>query len=131
MSLKLVAIDLDSTLLRADKSYDTERFDYAVKELMKQGVAFVIASGNENPTIKGYLSKNTIDEVYIAGSNGNDVEKAGKHIHANYFDRAALFQLDDFIDEDDDLQMILTTYEKSYSKYVYEKDKEYIRIYYH
>lgn len=30
LSLKLVAIDLDSTLLRDDKSYDTERFDLSL-----------------------------------------------------------------------------------------------------
>ena len=62
MSLKLVAIDLDSTLLRDDKSYDVERFDKVVKELINKGVIFVIASGNKNSKIRSYISDNLLEE---------------------------------------------------------------------
>lgn len=130
MSLKLVTIDLDATLLRNDKSYDIERFDYLVDELTKQGVTFMIASGNDNHKIKSYLSNSTLSKVYIAGCNGNDVEKTGEHIHTNYFSHEALLQISDIVDKDDDFQLLLNTQNGTYSKYIYEKDQEYISIYY-
>lgn len=130
LSLKLVAIDLDATLLRDDKSYDMDRFDHVVTELMKQGVTFMIASGNDNDKIKSYLSESTLNKVYIAGCNGNDVEQAGKHIHTNYFSRDALSQISHIVDADDDYQLLLNTPKGTYSKYIYEKDQDYISIYY-
>ena len=130
LSLKLVAIDLDSTLLRDDKSYDMERFDKVAKELINKGVIFVIASGNKNPKIRSYISDNLLEEVYVAGCNGNDVELNGDHIHTNYFNREALFEIAALVDSDDDLQMVLDTSKATYSKYIYEEDKDYISIYY-
>ena len=130
MSLKLVAIDLDATLLRDDKTYDMDRFNNVVTELIKQGVTFVIASGNKNEKIRSYLSKDLLNKVYIAGCNGNDVEKSGEHIHANYFSRDALLQVAELIDADDDYQMVTDSLEATYSKYIYDKDKEYISLYY-
>ena len=130
LSLKLVAIDLDATLLRDDKSYDMERFDYLVDELTKQDVTFMIASGNDNVKIKSYVSESIINKVYIAGCNGNDVEQAGEHIHTNYFSREALLQISEIVDADDDYQMLLNTPNGTYSKYIYDKDQDYISIYY-
>ena len=130
LSLKLVAIDLDATLLRDDKSYDMDRFDHVVRELMKQGVTFMIASGNDNKKITSYLSESTLNKVYLAGCNGNDVELAGEHIHTNYFSQDALLQISDIVDADDDYQLLLNTQKGTYSKYIYEKDQDYISIYY-
>lgn len=129
MSLKLVAIDLDATLLRDDKTYDTERFDSIVKALEKQGTIFVIASGNSNRKIKSYISDHTLEKIYIAGDNGNDIEIAGQHIQANAFSREALHQISDGVDADGDLQMVVNTIEGSYSTEIYEKDREHIEIF--
>lgn len=130
LSLKLVAIDLDATLLRDDKTYEIDRFDAVVTELIKQGVTFVIASGNKNEKIRSYLSEDLLNKVYIAGCNGNDVEKAGDHIHANYFSREALLKVAELIDADDCYQMVTDTLEATYSKYIYDKDLDYISLYY-
>lgn len=130
MSLKLVAIDLDSTLLREDKSYDVERFDQIVETLINQGVTFVIASGNDNTKIKSYISNKTLKKVYVAGNNGNDVEQAGKHIHTNTFSREALKQVSAIVDADDDLQLVVNTQNQTFSKYIYEEDQKHVSIYY-
>lgn len=130
MTLKLVAIDLDETLLKNDKTFETERFDTMIEALVNQGVTILIASGNDVNKIKSYLSDETIEKVYLAGDNGNDVEQAGEHIHTNYFDYEALDQVADLVDADDDLQMVVNTQEKTYSKYIYEKDKDFIDLYY-
>lgn len=53
--IQLVAIDLDGTLLRDDKSLSQENVD-AIKEAMEQGVQVVICTGRTLPSIQ-YLSK--------------------------------------------------------------------------
>ena len=130
LSLKLVAIDLDATLLRDDKSYDMERFDYLVDELTKQDVTFMIASGNENKRIRNYLSADTLSKVYVAGNNGNQVEFNGKHIHANNFSKETLLEIAEIIETDPDCQMMLNTENYTFSTYISEKDKDYINLYY-
>lgn len=53
--IQLVAIDLDGTLLRDDKSLSQENVD-AIKEAIEQGVQVVICTGRTLPSIQ-YLSK--------------------------------------------------------------------------
>jgi hypothetical protein len=130
MTLKLVGIDMDETLLRKDKSYEQERFDEVVNALVDQGVTVVIASVNDVNKIKSYLSDNTLSKIYLAGDNGNDVEYAGEHIHTNFIDFEALEKVSDLVDSDDDLQMVVNSPENAYSKYIYEKDKDFIDLFY-
>ena len=40
--MKLIAIDMDGTLLRGDKSFDLERFERAVHALKKPELVFVL-----------------------------------------------------------------------------------------
>ena len=75
--IRLVAIDMDETLLRADKTFDTERFIRVVKELSNQGVVICIASGNMISRLEAYLPHEVRDTLYLAGENGNLTEKAG------------------------------------------------------
>lgn len=44
--MKLLATDMDGTFLRDDKSY-SEEFNDLYKQMLKQGIQFVIASGNQ------------------------------------------------------------------------------------
>ncbi|MGO4942359.1 Cof-type HAD-IIB family hydrolase [Ruoffia tabacinasalis] len=53
--IQLVAIDLDGTLLRDDKSLSQENVD-AIKDAIEQGVQVVICTGRTLPSIQ-YLSK--------------------------------------------------------------------------
>ena len=130
MALKLVAIDLDNTLLRSDKSYEKERFIQVVHTLVDKGVTLVIASGNDVEKIKSYMPKEVLDKIYLAGDNGNDIEFKGEHIHTNHFSLEALNEIAKIIDKDDELQMVVNTQNSTYSKYIYEKDEEHVGVYY-
>lgn len=130
MTLKLVAIDMDETLLRKDKSYESERFEKIVKTLTERDVSVMIASGNDVRKIKSYLSDEILETIYLAGDNGNDIELAGEHIHTNYIDIKALEEVYALVDSDDDLQMIFNSPNNAYSKYIYEKDREFISLFY-
>ena len=49
--MKLIAIDMDGTLLRGDKSFDLDRFERAVHALKEAGTRVCIASGNSYPKL--------------------------------------------------------------------------------
>lgn len=90
----------------------------------------MIASGNDVRKIKSYLSDEMLETIYLAGDNGNDIELAGEHIHTNYIDIKALEEVYALVDSDDDLQMIFNSPNNAYSKYIYEKDREFISLFY-
>lgn len=43
--IKLIAVDMDGTFLRDDKSYDEEKFTRIYQKLEKKDIKFTIASG--------------------------------------------------------------------------------------
>ena len=45
--IKLIAVDMDGTFLRDDKSYDEEKFSGIYQKLEKKDIKFNIASGNQ------------------------------------------------------------------------------------
>lgn len=71
MPIKLVAIDLDQTLLRADKTYDVERFEAAVEQLTQKGMIVCIATGNSYHKITEFFSETALENLHLAGDNGN------------------------------------------------------------
>lgn len=72
-NLCLIAIDLDQTLLRLDKSYDTERFNQVYRDLSKKGVLFAIISGHNRQDTNNYIDAMETEKMYIASHNGNHV----------------------------------------------------------
>ena len=65
---RLIATDLDGTLLHTDKSLPADFFE-VVGELMKRGTVFVAASGRQYDNIYETL-RPLSDEMYILGENG-------------------------------------------------------------
>ncbi len=47
MTVKLIAVDMDGTFLRDDKTYHRERFLKQYAEMKARGIRFVVASGNQ------------------------------------------------------------------------------------
>lgn len=70
-SLKLIAIDLDGTLLRDDKTYEVERFNKVVTELQNKGLVFVIMSGHNRQEVIAFRESITASGVYFVSNNGN------------------------------------------------------------
>ena len=66
--IKLIATDLDGTLLHTDKSLPADFFE-VVGELMKRGTVFVAASGRQYDNIYETL-RPLSDGMYILGENG-------------------------------------------------------------
>ncbi|WP_125709676.1 Cof-type HAD-IIB family hydrolase [Lacticaseibacillus porcinae] len=72
--IKLVAVDMDGTFLRADQSYDEARFAEIFAEMFKRRMHFVVASGNQYFHLKASFP-NYPDLIYIA-ENGAYIRDA-------------------------------------------------------
>lgn len=71
MDIKLIAVDLDNTFLKKDKSYDLNKLTRILHRLTAYDIKFVIATGNYIPTIKKYFDASLLEYLYIATDNGN------------------------------------------------------------
>lgn len=80
MNLKLVAIDLDGSLLRNDFTYEVERFNAVRQRLGEQGVRFAILSGHSRQDLTAFLSEMDTRDIYLTSHNGNYVNYNGKRL---------------------------------------------------
>lgn len=56
MALKLIATDMDGTLLTdEDKSFDRQLFDQLLSQMDRLGIMFVVASGNQYQKLRQYM----------------------------------------------------------------------------
>ena len=97
--LKLIAIDLDETLLRRDKTYEVARFNQVLKELRSQSVLVAIVTGNSYDKVKDYFDASIRPFLYFACDNGNYLvqnEVTLKKIGIPY---ERFIEIIDFIDE--------------------------------
>ncbi|MDO4604589.1 MAG: HAD family hydrolase [Helcococcus sp.] len=85
--VKLIAIDLDGTLLRNDQQYDQVRFRNIVKKLYNKGIIVAIATGNSFLQSLYYIDDETIPNLYFVTDNGNTIGKAYDLFHVNSLDR--------------------------------------------
>lgn len=51
MTIKLIATDMDGTLLRDDRTFDYARMEDLLDELDAKGIRFVAASGNRSESV--------------------------------------------------------------------------------
>ena len=75
MSIKLIAIDMDATLLRDDKTYDTHRFKKVLDFFEERGVKVCIATGNSCHRLHTLFDDEEHSRLYLAGDNGNQIMK--------------------------------------------------------
>lgn len=84
--IKLVASDIDGTLLLNGNRSLTERLVSQIKSLNEMGVLFVASSGRQIPNLKRLFAPVAEDIAYIA-ENGALVEYRGKVIFKKPIDR--------------------------------------------
>ncbi|AOA58785.1 Cof-type HAD-IIB family hydrolase [Acinetobacter larvae] len=89
MSVKLIAVDMDSTFLRTDKSYDKTRFLQQYAALKQRGIYFVAASGNPLYTLQYYFPE-IADEIAYVAENGVYVVDGQQELNFSHFDSELL-----------------------------------------
>ena len=99
MTIKLITIDLDGTLLRSDKSYDRDRFNQALVKLKEAGTLVAIVTGNSFQKISDYFSQDVWPDLYFACDNGNYIVKDSKALKKIGIAYQDFTQIVDFLDE--------------------------------
>lgn len=70
MTLKLIATDMDGTLLRDDRTFDYDRMRRLLDEMDARGIRFVAASGNQLGQLKSYFAEVGEERITYVSDNG-------------------------------------------------------------
>lgn len=72
--IKLIAVDMDATLLRDDKTYDVLKFKRVLAKIKEKNCLFVIASGNGVSKLVTSFDEEDKQYLIFAGDNGNQIQ---------------------------------------------------------
>lgn len=86
MAIKMVAIDIDGTLINDNREI-TPKTVAAIKKASKQGVKIVLCTGRPMTGVKAYLDQlglNDRDDEYVVSFNGGLAQTTSKKVMVNY-----------------------------------------------
>lgn len=131
MGVKMIAVDMDGTFLRDNKTYDRVRFDQQYAELRARGIKFVVASGNQYYQLKSFFP-HIADDIAFVAENGAWVVDAGEDVFNADLDKAlyrdVLAQLQHF----PDLEIIVCGKHQAYTLNRYSDElKAVVKRFYH
>lgn len=78
MAIKMIVTDLDGTFYHQDLTYDKERFNQLYKQMRKENIHFVVASGNQYFQLISFFDNP--QELTFVSENGGYIVKEGKEI---------------------------------------------------
>lgn len=125
--IRLVASDMDGTLLDENAQVPPETFDL-IRQLDEAGVRFAVSSGRRLDTLREFLAP-VADHIDFVASNGAQVMVAGQLIDLEVFSHMALRRLKKVTDVFDCLHLALFDRTSSYllddfDRFVLEADKD-------
>lgn len=85
MDIKVIATDMDGTLLDAQGQLDLPRLEKILDQLDQKGIRFVIATGNEVYRMRELLG-HLVDRVVLVVANGARIFEANQLIQAQTWD---------------------------------------------
>lgn len=128
-SIKLVATDMDLTLLADDKSMP-EGIDERIDALTRHGVVFCAASGRPEPTLRSAFPLHHQDMAFVA-DNGAAVYLRGEAVYRDLLDKGLYHEVLDRCVSSGHGAPVLCSFDEAY---MLERDREHhdmVSIYYH
>ena len=110
--IKLIASDMDGTLLDGEGNVPPETFDL-IKRLRTAGIGFVASSGRRFDTLQELFAP-VSDQMDFVASNGAQVVVAGRLVDREVFSHAALRRLKNVTDLFDGLHLVVFDRKISY-----------------
>ena len=104
--MKLLATDMDGTFLRDDKAYNDE-FNDLYKQMLKQGIQFVIASGNQYEALACKFDEEIKNDLYYLCENGTKIVYQGKTLYKKALEKQDAQEVLDILKEDQELLPLL------------------------
>ena len=92
--LKIVATDMDGTLLNDKKEMPENTFE-VIKQLHARGITFAVASGRQHFSLQKLYEEVKDDIVIISGNGGVIIDK-GELIYSNPMDKQAVAKIIEF-----------------------------------
>lgn len=88
--IKCIMVDMDGTFLSKGDGYNVARFASIYDKLNEQGIAFVVASGNQYACISRFFTQ---PDLYYAAENGAWISHKGKDLFVSHMDFEAAMNM--------------------------------------
>lgn len=121
--IKLVASDVDGTLLVEGTPYLNPAYYDVIRELKKQGILFTVASGRQFISVRNVF-REIEDEVYFIADNGAHVLKGTETLYCHTMERKVVEDIVAYVRTLPDAFMLFSTPGGAYTDC---KNREYIR----
>lgn len=109
--IKLIAIDMDGTLLDSGKKLPKENIE-AIREAASEGVKIVICTGRSQRGVEPYFEQLGFDEKeYVILNNGCSVQETlnWSLLHKNDFSKEQMLDLIGYVNNNADIDIVLAT----------------------
>ena len=126
--MKLLATDMDGTFLRDDKSY-SEEFNDLYKQMLKQGIQFVIASGNQYEALVCKFDDDIKDDLYYLCENGTKIVYRGNVIYKHCLETDDYQHALNILKEDEECMLVVSGVKHAYILKKFEDRKEFITLF--
>ena len=131
MGIKLIAVDMDGTFLSETGNYDRERFKKQYRKMKKNGIRFVVASGNQYYQLHSFFPEFADELTYVA-ENGAYIISEGIELFAAEIPRKETEAIIDKISEMSAVNMVVCGKKSAYVKMETSDDFfNYANRYYH
>lgn len=115
MSIKMIATDMDGTLLDERGQLDRERLTGILDALDQRQIRFVVATGNEIARMQ-LLMGDLLERVSLVAANGARIFEGGQLIQSSYWQPELVLEvLDHFSGSERDLHLVVTSDKGSFA----------------
>ncbi|WP_140474271.1 Cof-type HAD-IIB family hydrolase [Ewingella americana] len=106
MSVKLIAVDMDGTFLDDAKKYNKNKFLAQYAQLKKQGIKFVVASGNQYYQLKSFFPEIAAEIAFVA-ENGAYIVNEGQDVSVAEISPESVGKILEFLDNTPGLRTVI------------------------
>lgn len=110
--IKLVAVDMDGTFLRNNKTYGEDRFAKIYQRLTENNIQFVVASGNQYFQLCSFFEKYP-DVLYVA-ENGALIRSQKKIISLHQYPLSSVKKIESFLNNLSEIKFLVCGAENAY-----------------
>ena len=126
--IRLIASDMDGTLLNSKKEFDDEFFNI-LQELLNKEIYFVIASGNQFHHLYNQFLPYS-DDLYFISENGSFITKGKKELYSFTMDQYDVQTIYDVLKQYPEIMSVIGGKEMSYIPRQYQAFQEEIERHY-
>ena len=130
MSIKLLASDLDGTLLQNGALLPSNEAYELIRQLQQKGIVFAASSGRQYHSLRALFAP-IADEIAYVCENGALVMYQDKILYSSKMDKTLTDEMLDFLDNHNEYQAVISGARSSYVSDKYPKVAKMMRESYH